>query len=42
MGPKRRGIDLMKNVSDKRAADMRQIAADNERHFRKTGRRPTL
>jgi hypothetical protein len=42
MAPKRRGIDLMKKVSDKRAADMRQVAADNERHFKRTGRRPTL
>jgi hypothetical protein len=42
MAPKRRGIDLMKKISDKRAADMRQVMADNEQHYRKTGRRPTL
>lgn len=42
MTPKRRGIDLMKRISDKQAADMRIVAADNERHFKKTGRRLTL
>jgi hypothetical protein len=42
MTPKRRGIDLMKKVTDKQAADLRLVAADNERHFKKTGRRPTL
>ena len=43
MAPKnRRGIDLMKKVSEKQAADMRQLMADNERHYKRTGRRPTL
>lgn len=42
MVSKRRGIDLMKKVSDKQAADMRQFLMDNERHYKKTGRRRTL
>lgn len=42
MAPKRRGIDLMKKVADKQAADRRRIAEDNEKQFRQSGRRPTL
>jgi hypothetical protein len=42
MTSKRKGIDLMKKVSEKHAEDMRQVAMDAERHYKKTGRRRTL
>lgn len=42
MAPKKRSIDLMKTVAEKQAADKRRIEEDNEQHYRKTGRRPTL
>jgi hypothetical protein len=42
MAAKRRGIDLMKKVSDKRAADLRQLAEDKERHFKRPGKRASM
>ena len=37
-----RGIDLMKKVSDKQAADLRQLAMDNARNMKKRGKRPAM
>lgn len=37
----RRGIDLMKKVSEKQAADLRQLAADTER-LKRQGKRPVM
>lgn len=38
----KRGIDLMKEVSDKRAADLRQIETDKHRNFKRDDKRPAV
>jgi hypothetical protein len=38
----RRSIDLMKKVSDKQAADLRQLAIDRERQFKRPSKRPAM
>jgi hypothetical protein len=38
----RKGIDLMKKVSDKQAADRRLLMADNDRRLKRLQKRPAM
>jgi hypothetical protein len=38
----RKGIDLMKKVSDKQAADRRLVLSDNERRLKRWQKRPAM
>jgi hypothetical protein len=38
----RKGIDLMKKVSDKQAADRRLVIADSDRRLKRLNKRPAM